>query len=282
ASLRELAASPGAVLRHLRGLARGDAPRFVGHNPVAGWAMAGGLALVVVLAGTGVVVLAGEEGRGALDVGVGAGIAWHEVHGWIAWGVLAFIAVHLAGVAKESLRTRENLAAAMLTGQKRGDGPDARPFRGVGIAVLAGAGVFATAFALTPPRPARPLPDDATWRAACGECHLAFHPTLLPARSWARMMDEQADHFGEDLMLDGPTTEAVKRFLFTASADSGLGEHAWRVARSTPGDASPQRITELPWWEAVHADVVVDEPLRCDACHGDAEAGAFEDWEVKP
>ena len=46
------------------------------------------------------------------------------------------------------------------------------------------------------------LPNNATWQEACVECHLAYHPSLLPARSWQRTLAEQHEHFGEDLYLE--------------------------------------------------------------------------------
>jgi hypothetical protein len=36
----------------------------------------------------------------------------------LAWGLLGWVGVHLVGITKESLRTRENLPAAMVTGRK--------------------------------------------------------------------------------------------------------------------------------------------------------------------
>jgi cytochrome b len=40
------------------------------------------------------------------------------IHTWMAWGLLGLIALHLVGVVFTSLRHRENLALAMITGRK--------------------------------------------------------------------------------------------------------------------------------------------------------------------
>ena len=48
------------------------------------------------------------------------GMAWLELlHRALAWGLVGLIALHVAGVVFTSLRHRENLLTAMLTGRKR-------------------------------------------------------------------------------------------------------------------------------------------------------------------
>jgi cytochrome b len=50
------------------------------------------------------------------------GLAWLEwTHRALAWSLVGLVALHVAGVVFSSLRHRENLIAAMLTGFKRGD-----------------------------------------------------------------------------------------------------------------------------------------------------------------
>jgi cytochrome b len=46
-----------------------------------------------------------------------------ELHGALSDALLALIALHVAGVVFTSLRQRENLAAAMLHGNKRAPAP---------------------------------------------------------------------------------------------------------------------------------------------------------------
>ena len=67
--------SGSAVRDHLRGLRDGTAPRMLGHNPVASWAMLGGLGLLTLLSLSGLVVLGGEEqeGDGSRRGGEGTG-----------------------------------------------------------------------------------------------------------------------------------------------------------------------------------------------------------------
>ncbi|MDH4276203.1 MAG: cytochrome b/b6 domain-containing protein, partial [Gammaproteobacteria bacterium] len=212
---------------YLRALLSGQASRYLGHNPIGSWAIFLLLALGLLISISGLVVLGGEEGHGVLRgiVPYALGKAAKEVHEALAATMVLVIIIHIAGVIVESLIHRENLVQAMLTGYKIGKetGVAISRFRLLGISLLiifSVAGLYAFKGYLTA-RPGAPflpfvgpsLADDPVWRKACAECHLAFHPSLLPARSWQKMLDEQAKHFGEDLGLDVADTEHLHAFL---------------------------------------------------------------------
>ena len=102
--------SPAGLLAYARATLAGREARYVGHNPAGG-------AMVIVL--LGVVATLGITGwMMGLDAFWGAD--WleglHETVGNIGFGLVVF---HWLGVAWESLRHRENLAKAMITGRKR-------------------------------------------------------------------------------------------------------------------------------------------------------------------
>ena len=132
---------PRDTLAYLGDMVRGGERRYLGHNP-AGAAMI--VALLAALSGTALTgwlmaeparmamlpempqIVApawadddgehgeyGERGEGALK----------EVHETFANLMLLLIALHLAGVVLASVRHRENLARAMITGDKRAPGP---------------------------------------------------------------------------------------------------------------------------------------------------------------
>lgn len=293
--------SPREVAEHLRGLVRGRPERHSGHNPVASWAMLVGLVLLVAIVLTGELTYAGAEQQGpfAGRLSVSQGLAIGRLHEILTWVLYAWIAVHLLGVLKESLLFGEWLAFAIVSGRKIVAHPShavpARAGVALGIVfagVLGSSRFFLGWWAASTEHPWFPytpvaMADDGTWRAACEECHLPFHPALLPARSWARMMDEQAAHFGEDLALDEATAASVRTFLVANAAEREATEWAARIAAAVPEDEAPQRITELPWWEERHAIVpeadwdLAESPLRCAACHLDAEEGSFEDGAMR-
>lgn len=125
-------------------------------------------------------------------------------------------------------------------------------------------------------------PANAVHAAECGACHMAFPPSMLPARSWTAIMDGLADHFGEDAALDdGPAAE-IRAYLVAHAADS-VG--ATSLLRGVAETDVPLRITDMPWWIREHrglrdrdfADPEVRTKSNCLACHRSAAFGEFDD-----
>lgn len=303
ARFRQFAVSPRVALEYVKQLMQHRAARHIGHNPVGSWAVWLLLAMTLVLGITGVLVLGAEEQQGPLAgwQDRATGLALAEVHEFIAWAGLALIAVHVTGVLVEGRVHGENLVRAMIDGRKPGEARDAIASRatGVAVAMLCGLSLFGGWYfrgyaQATPEKPylpytSPPLPANALWQEECGSCHLAYHPSLLPARSWQRMLDGQADHFGEDLGLDTETLAALVAFARDNAAEKRASEAATGVALSTPAADAPLRITELPYWRAQHADIPAGAFKRgqvhgkgdCAACHLDAEAATFEDGAMR-
>lgn len=299
ARFRSFAYDWPSVWAYLRGLLTGEAERHLGHNPAGGWAIFLILILGFIVAVAGVGTLGLEEGHGPLGrfEAFGLGELSKEVHEIGAWTLLVVVGVHVAGVIVESLWHRENLVWAMISGHKEGDpghGISSR-YGIIGVAmimVVVGAGLLffkgymtETADAPYVPFKGSALPDNATWRSTCGECHLAFHPSLLPARSWQKIMEGQADHFGDDLALDDATVAEVTTFLVENAAEKHMSEPAWKVDRSIAPNQVPLRITDTMYWKNKHSEIdaelwkspKVKSKANCKACHLDAEQGTFED-----
>lgn len=101
---------PRATLAYARALLAGSEPRFLGHNPLGGW-MILALLSTVALAGVSGWLLTTDRFWGSEPV--------EAVHAGAANLLLLLIALHVAGVIFASLRHRENLVLAMITGRKR-------------------------------------------------------------------------------------------------------------------------------------------------------------------
>lgn len=276
---------------------RGRSQRHLGHNPAGAWAIFLLLILGLAVSVSGLWVLGGEERHGPLAgwVGFSAAAVFRETHEITAFAMLVLVAVHIAGVAFESWRHRENLVSAMITGNKQGRGISTRAYVGVGammlVAVLIAAGFQFIGYArATPEKPYLPftgpsLPANAAWDSECGSCHLTFHPTLLPVRSWEALLKDQANHFGDDLALDPATLAELREFARRNAAESALTEAAWKINRSIAAQETPLRITETRYWKRKHRDIAdklwrapaVRARANCAACHLDAERGTFED-----
>ncbi len=118
----------------------------------------------------------------------------------------------------------------------------------------------------------RPVQHPLT-QEECSACHMAFPPSLLPARSWSAIMNSLDDHFGEDASLsEGPRAE-IEAYLTGAASRRG----------SSDGEP-PLRITELSWFVREHNHEVstsmrnrAGTMSNCTACHRGAERGYFED-----
>ena len=102
--------SPRTVMGYLRDILTGREARYIGHNP-AGGAMILALRLTMTAtAFTGWMTTTDQFW----------GVEWvTRAHDLIAHALLILVLAHLAGVALASLRHRENLIRAMLSGWKR-------------------------------------------------------------------------------------------------------------------------------------------------------------------
>lgn len=125
---------------------------------------------------------------------------------------------------------------------------------------------------------------DATVIKECGACHMAFQPQMLPAKSWARLIDGLADHFGEDASVDAKTAAHIKGYLQGQAADSSW----WggKFMRGLGDQSAPLRITETPYWLREHNEEVparawldpkVKSKANCMACHRRADKGDYDD-----
>ncbi|WP_439815333.1 cytochrome b/b6 domain-containing protein [Zavarzinia sp. CC-PAN008] len=101
---------PRSLLRYLGQVATGTDSRHVGHNP------AGGAMALVLLAMVALLGLTGWlQTTDALF-----GVKWvEETHEILANALVGLLVLHVLGALVESLRFRENLILAMITGRKR-------------------------------------------------------------------------------------------------------------------------------------------------------------------
>lgn len=101
--------SPRATWHYLRALVTGREPRHLGHNPLGAWMILALLACVAGLALTGWLYTT-DRFWGDATV--------ESLHLALAWTLLVLALLHVAGVVFTSLRQRENLVRAMVSGDK--------------------------------------------------------------------------------------------------------------------------------------------------------------------
>lgn len=288
---RSFAFSPRATIAHLEDLVEGKVQREAGHNPLGALMVFALLVSNSTIVLTGVAVLGGQFKQGPLKafVSFAGAMTYREIHSAVAIALLVLIGGHLAGVIFESRRTRENLATAMVTGKKRGgfahEAPMAQARTGLAISFSAALAVLLIpgAYALTGLSPVgvAALPKNATWETECSSCHMAFHPSLLPAKSWAAIMAGLNEHFGEDASLGATASKEITDYLVNHSAETWDSMAANRLRNVDP--ARPLEITATRFWLRMHNDIapavfsskVVGAKQNCSACHQDAASGMF-------
>ncbi len=288
---------PAAIAAHLAGIRDGRPARYPGHPPAGAAMVFVLLAAVLTMAATGLVALGGIEKLGPLATRIDfdTGRAAAEIHAFLAWGLLVLVAGHVAGVLVESRLTAENLARTMIDGRKRvapDGGPewamddDAPRVRLPGAALLGGFAIAAAFATLTLYRaPAAGLAPDSIagtpYAEACGECHFALPPSLLPAETWRTMMATLDDHFGENASLMPSTENRITTFLVNGAADH------WDVKAAhlfdAPAPDAPLSVTATRRWRHLHHDIPkarfkdpkIGAETNCGACHADASRGLF-------
>jgi len=101
---------PLTVVQYLRDMLAGREARYIGHNP------AGGIMIIVLIAMVGGTALSGWM----MTTDAYFGVEWvARVHERVADLLLVLVLAHVGGVVLSSVRHRENLVRAMLTGHKR-------------------------------------------------------------------------------------------------------------------------------------------------------------------
>lgn len=101
--------APGRVLADLRSHFYGTVQRSVGHSPAGAAAILGLIFMAAMVVATGILI----EGR--------YGDEWlGMLHAFFGDAMLFFVAIHVSFVVWVSIRYRENLVRAMLTGRKTG------------------------------------------------------------------------------------------------------------------------------------------------------------------
>ena len=134
-----------------------------------------------------------------------------------------------------------------------------------------------------------PAATNQNWKTECSACHMAYPPSLLPERSWRKIMGGLGSHFGQDASLDAPTAQEITAFLVNNSADRVANKRAKKVMASLGPNEAPLRITETAWFIRKHDEVSaqvwkrpkVGSPANCAACHGGAERGDYSEHQIR-
>lgn len=142
---------------------------------------------------------------------------------------------------------------------------------GLATGLISAATLSLPALAHQPDLPAEIPP---AYLSECGNCHVAYPPSLLPEAEWRQVMQHLDKHYGDNASLDEATRALLEQFL-TANAGQ-----RWR---GLFGSGEPPRITNTAWYrvhhlalpDAILQDRRVRSRANCAACHPKAERGLF-------
>ena len=281
---------PRKVVEHLGSLLRRAPGRHLGHNPAGAVMVTVLMATVAAMIASGYVMLGGayKEGPFATVFSFATGESAGGLHTLLAYGLIGLVTLHLLGVLLESRLGGDNLIRAMISGVKRRDGAEIpaaprrpRPLAAglllIGIVYLVSLGLI---WSLRQPPAVPRLPTDPVYKAECGGCHWAYHPSLLPTESWRKLMAGLDDHFGEDASLKPERAAIIAAWLAAHGAESWDTLPAHRLSLQDP--AQPLRITATPFWKHRHSHIppTVFKSIKggqgaCNVCHTDADTGWF-------
>lgn len=283
---------PREVLAHIKEIRTGKAARHLGHNPLGALMIVALLGTVFLLLLTGLTGLGGVFKTGPLGFAAtyDLGTFTLSVHKLLAIFIMVLIVLHIGGAVFEGIRTKENLVKAMVTGKKEVRANDhdlpevaSKPIWAALVfgALMAGLVWGGIWFAAKPPFGVPAAPPNAVYADECSACHIAYPPSLLPAKNWGTLMAQLDNHFGEDASLDQASVDEITTWLFENAADSVDTKPAHVFSRTNP--AYPLAITETPFWKNTHRNipdaVFARAPIydngNCSACHSDAASAAF-------
>ncbi|MDD5433790.1 MAG: cytochrome b/b6 domain-containing protein [Nitrospira sp.] len=293
--------------------------RHLGHNPAVGWAVVFMLLSTAVITLTGIILFSGEENRGfwAGKFTFQTAEFLRPIHIYMAYTMVVVIVGHICLALFHDFILRENIILSMITGKKEdselwsqrvshfhhGEGRSVlRLFVLIAVTIMGG---FALVY--LPPdggsdfskmKPPKVLNDrgyavrielNKTWKEECtSSCHSAFYPSLLPARSWEKIMARLDNHYGDNVTLDENSRKDILNFLIASSAERATTESSKKMLYSIRADEVPERITDVAYWRHKHDDIAEDVFKRktimsksnCIACHPGAETGSFEDEDI--
>ena len=309
-------ATPGEAGSFLLRMIRREPVRYLGHNPVVGWAVIFMLLAILAITVAGIITYGGEEGRGIAAGYVSFDTAQYTkiFHVLLAYFMLLVIAGHISAALYHDFVLKENIIVAMITGDKdegewaashsRADllpGRGSKPARSIFWTLLAILALFALTLLSSGgskdfegpvifDKAGERVYESELWSAECGEsCHGAFHPTLLAAESWRAVAAGLDDHFGDDASLDDEDVAEILDYMLASSAEHSTSEASIKLLRSMEAGVEYIRVTDLPYWKKKHSDISslvynrssITSKSNCGACHSGADKGSFEDADIK-
>jgi cytochrome b len=278
--------------------------RTIGHNPAASYVMVAMLSTVVLAVFSGILAYGIQENRGllaSLHTGFFQDMEiFEEIHEFFVNLLWVLIAAHVGGVLVDRLLHKDDRTLnSIIDGHKNMEGESAALswFQKVVALIGIGGTIALLVYALSTPN--NPVvagynekidyaKNNPVFVNECGSCHTLYPPTLLPKESWAKLMGDLSNHFGDDASLDPADHQSILVYLLAHSAETSDQEMSVKMLQ-TLQKRDMIAITQTPFWKKRHKDIPADifksdqvkSRANCKACHSDVEQGTIEDSAIK-
>ncbi|MDD3602523.1 MAG: cytochrome b/b6 domain-containing protein [Sulfurovum sp.] len=279
---------------------------YIGHNPASSFAIIAMMILSLFAALTGMLAYGIEKNHGIFSF-LHSGYfkqmeLFEELHEITANMLLGVIAIHAAGSLIDRFIKRGDAIDSMISGYKKLSSNIAirmNIFQKIFAIISLVLFVYAFYYMISTKNDnimiasayqkqdySRIHPEFAN---ECGSCHITYPPYLLPKQSWAMMMQDLENHFGDDASIDTKTNLSISAFLKENSAENSTHEAAFKILKSLKENNSTIAITKTPYWKSRHKHInnqifvsqEVKSKANCTACHQNIEYGLIENTFIK-
>ncbi len=273
-----------------------------GHNPASSW-----FAFLIIWIGiicclTGFVLYGIQEGNGIFSFMnrnfYSLMHIYEDVHILLVYVLIVMIFFHISGVLVEQFYHKTNMVMAMVTGYKKAKGTDIKPrfwmiFWGSFYTFI-----FSLLFIYSYYIPNNIFIESKfekidykvlhkDFQFECSDCHNLIPPHLLPKTSWIKLMNEQSDHYDEDLELEKNLVDSIEKYLVDNSAENSTREASFKILNELE-NSNRFTITETNYWKDTHKNIPkevfkndeVENKSNCVACHKDFEKGILSDSNI--
>ncbi|WP_321469126.1 cytochrome b/b6 domain-containing protein [Halarcobacter sp.] len=273
-----------------------------GHNPASSW-----FAFLVTWFGifcciSGFLLYGIQEGNGIFSFlnedYISKSALIDSIHIFLSYLLLVMIFAHVSGVLIEQFYHKTNMVMAMVSGYKKAKGEDITTTYRMKLL-----GSLYIILVLLVALYAYFVPENSFTKSKfkeisykelnydfyfeCSDCHNLFPPFLLPTTSWLELMNNQNNHFEEDLELDKSLVKKINSYLVKNSADKSTKESAYYL-RKEINDSKSYTITKTKYWKEIHKDIpkevfendIVEKKSNCVACHKGFEKGIIFDINI--
>ncbi len=115
------------------------------------------------------------------------------------------------------------------------------------------------------------------FKSECTSCHMLYQPSLLPAKSWTKMMGNLKQHFGENAELDPAVQKEITNYLVKNSSNRfSSNQDVIRISETTYFKRKHDELSP-----SVFKRKGIGSAANCIACHSGAEKNDFSEENVR-